>query len=239
MTVKAPAVRKTARKPPARRSAQRRAGAPGKILRAAVEEFGRHGFEGANISQIAERAGVVKPLVHYHFKTKDQLWYAAVRLAMQELQAEMAKIPFELRGIDPVEAFKLLVRKYAYFAARNPWVARMVLSEVVRETPRALWVQTEYQEPAYRLFEAMHQQVAASGRFRPVHISHLLPMINGAINAFSADRGVLKKRYGLDNSDPAIVERHADIVVDVLLNGLLLPAKAAVPSPQDQNVTLT
>jgi len=218
------AVAKATRKPRERSEPRQGGAAPPKILKAAVEEFGRHGFEGASVAEIAKRAGVVKPLVHYHFKTKDLLWYAAVKHAMAELQAQMAQLPFELRGIDPVEAFKLVVRKYAYFSAHNPWVARMILSEVVRDTPRAQWVQTEYQEPAYRMFEGVHQLVAASGRFRPVAPSHLLPMINGAINAFAADRSVLRKRYGLDNADPKVVEQHAEVVVDVLLNGLLLPS---------------
>lgn len=213
---------------PDTRSAPRQGGsAPPRILMAAIEEFGRHGFEGASIAEIAKRAGVVKPLVHYHFKTKDQLWYAAVRQAMSQLQTDMARLPFEVRGIDPVEAFKLAVRKYSYFCAHNPWVARMILSEAVRETPRALWVQKEYQEPAYQMFEGLQQMVALSGRFRTISPSHLLPMINGAINAFAADRGVLRKRYGLDNSDPKTVERHAEIVVDTLLNGLLLPPRGA------------
>ena len=43
------------------------------ILDLALQEFGHHGFEGTNIADIAERAGVAKPLVHYHFETKEKL----------------------------------------------------------------------------------------------------------------------------------------------------------------------
>lgn len=219
-----------ARAPGAAVTPRRGGQAPAKILNAAVEEFGRHGFEGANLAAIAKRAGVVKPLVYYHFKTKDELWYATVTHAMAELQAQMAQMPFELRGMPPVEAFKLALRKYSYFCAHNPWVARMILSELVRDTPRAAWVQSQYQDPAYRLFEDIHGQVAASGRFRNVAPSHLLPMINGAINAFAADHSILQQRYGVDSVDPQALEQHAEIVVDALLYGLLLPADARDPS---------
>lgn len=199
--------------------------APPKILKAAAEEFGRHGFDGASVASIAKRAGVVKHLVHYHFQTKDLLWYATVRHAMSELQTQLSRLPFELRGIDPVEAFKVIVRKYAYFCATNPWVARMVLAEIMRETPRSQWVVTEYQEPAYQMFEGVHQMLAASGRFRAVPVQHLLPIINGSINAFAADRAVLKKRYGIDNTDPKVIEQHAEVILEILLQGLVLPVR--------------
>ncbi|MEC9364604.1 MAG: TetR/AcrR family transcriptional regulator [Pseudomonadota bacterium] len=210
-----------AKKARTRKAARRGESAPPKILKAAIEEFGRHGFVGASIGEIARRAGVVKPLVHYHFKTKDQLWFAAVRGAMRQLQGEMSRVPFELRGLDPIEAFKLVVRKYAVFCAHNPWVARMILAEAIRDTHRAQWVQSEYREPAYALFEDIFGRVHDSGRFRQMHPGNLFPLINGAIHAFVADRDVLQARYGIDSRDPQAIEAHARVIVDALLYGLL------------------
>ena len=192
------------------------------ILLAAVEEFGHQGFEGANIADIALRAGVARPLVHYHFKTKDQLWYAAVKHAMTSLQNEIVKLAFELRGMDPVEALKLGIRKYAYFCGRNPSVARMMLSEIVRDTERARWVRATYIEPSYQMFEGLQQMVVASGRFKAIHPGYILPILNGAISAFAADRGVLRKRYGIDTTDSKVIENYAEFVMDALLNGLLI-----------------
>jgi TetR/AcrR family transcriptional regulator len=191
------------------------------ILESALEEFGRHGFEGGSVVNIAKRAGVAKQLVYYHFESKDKLWYAVVTHAMSALHAEIAKLPFELHGMDPVEMVKLVVRKYAYFCAHHPWVSRMILSETARDTERALWVQTQYQEPAYEMFEGLQVWLNASGRFKPISVAHLLPMINGAINALTADSAILLKRYNMDTNDPKIFERHAEVVVDALLHGLL------------------
>lgn len=197
------------------------------ILKAAVEEFGLHGFDGANITNIAERAGVAKPLVHYHFKTKDNLWYAAVQHVMSELQSDMGKLEFEIRNMDAVEAFKLAVRKYAHFCTRNPNFARMLLSEVVRDNDRAAWIQKEYQAPAYQLFASLHEIAIGTGRLKSIPSYHILPMINGAINAFTADRGILKSLYNVDTTDPRVLEQHLEILIDIFLNGLIIDPEQA------------
>src|SRR5919206_179985 len=64
-----------------------------RILTAALEVFGERGFSGASTREIAARAGVTQPLVHYHFATKDALWRAAV----DELFAALRS------GVDPFD----------------------------------------------------------------------------------------------------------------------------------------
>ena len=48
-----------------------------RILSAAEEVFTNAGFQGASMSDIAERAGVTKSLLHHHFESKQGLWDAA------------------------------------------------------------------------------------------------------------------------------------------------------------------
>lgn len=47
-----------------------------KILRAAIELFARHGYNGASTSMIAQRAGVAQGTVFHHFKNKENLLVA-------------------------------------------------------------------------------------------------------------------------------------------------------------------
>jgi TetR/AcrR family transcriptional regulator len=46
------------------------------LLDAAVTEFGAHGFSGARVSAIADRAGVNKQLISYYFGGKEGLYQA-------------------------------------------------------------------------------------------------------------------------------------------------------------------
>ncbi|HEY3684447.1 MAG TPA: TetR family transcriptional regulator [Streptosporangiaceae bacterium] len=63
-----------------------------RILRAAQEEFARHGFEGATIRSIAERAGVHASLVMQHYGNKASLFAIAARLPDDDDQAASAHL---------------------------------------------------------------------------------------------------------------------------------------------------
>ncbi len=45
-----------------------------KILAAAEEHFVKDGFEGARMQSIADKAGINKALLHYYFRSKEQLF---------------------------------------------------------------------------------------------------------------------------------------------------------------------
>ena len=65
---------------PAERSASAQ-----RVLDAALELFAEHGFEGTSLQQIADRLGVTKAAVYYHFRSKDDLLSALVEPAFDEL----------------------------------------------------------------------------------------------------------------------------------------------------------
>jgi AcrR family transcriptional regulator len=54
-----------------------------RILAAAVDDFGEHGYDGAKIRSIAARAGVDSALVHHYFGTKADLFAEAVGIPMR------------------------------------------------------------------------------------------------------------------------------------------------------------
>lgn len=45
-----------------------------RILRAATEEFARHGIAGARVDRIAQRSGMSKPMIYTYFGAKEQLF---------------------------------------------------------------------------------------------------------------------------------------------------------------------
>src|SRR3989454_9500948 len=58
----------------------------GKILQAAFTVLSRQGYENASIKEIAEEAGVAQGLVHYHFKSKQQLVLAVLAEVCREMK---------------------------------------------------------------------------------------------------------------------------------------------------------
>ncbi|MFD7920005.1 TetR family transcriptional regulator [Streptomyces sp. NPDC059740] len=81
-----------------------------RILEAAQEEFALHGFEGATIRSVAERAGVHASLVMQHYGSKASLFAIAVRLPEEDQKAatdhlvdvlgvRMGELPPETRAL--------------------------------------------------------------------------------------------------------------------------------------------
>ena len=190
------------------------------ILDLALQEFGHHGFEGTNIADIAERAGVAKPLVHYHFETKEKLWQAAVGHAMEKLAREFRNLNFELKDLDPVAALSVVIRRYTYFCARNYAATNIVIQEVARGTDRAAWLSETYLKPMYLTAESFLQAAASQGSLREMNPAHFLSMVSGAINGFFAFSGLISEMYEFDALSEESASEHAEMVVDVLLNGL-------------------
>ncbi|MBB87036.1 MAG: hypothetical protein CMP06_07025 [Xanthomonadales bacterium] len=190
------------------------------ILELALEEFGLHGFEGTNISDIATKAGVAKPLIHYHFETKEKLWQAAVSFGMEKLGAEFRNLNFELKDLDALAALSVAVRRYTYFCARNHSVTNIVVQEIGRGSERAEWLKETYLKPMYMVAESFLQAASANGELRPAHPGHLLSMVSGAINGFFAFSDLLSEMYELDPLTEESAGEHAEMVVDILLNGL-------------------
>ncbi|RJF88794.1 TetR/AcrR family transcriptional regulator [Oleomonas cavernae] len=215
-----PKVRRSAGRP---RLRDRGVPATESILDLALQIFGRNGFEGTNIADIAREAGVAKPLIHYHFETKEKLWQAAVAHAMGKLSAEFANINFELRDLDQIAQLSVVLRRFTYYCARNHAVTNIIIQEVVRGTERAKWLTTTYVEPMFTLVEGLLNAVAETGKIRKVDPAHFLPMLQGAVNGFFAFSTMLSSRYGIDALSDEMVRAHAELVVDVFLSWLRVP----------------
>jgi len=63
-----------------------------RVFEAAAEEFAARGFDGAKVDRIAERAGVNKAMLYYHYTDKAALYRAVVGDMFASTAAEMAAL---------------------------------------------------------------------------------------------------------------------------------------------------
>ena len=87
------------------------------LLDAALDEFAEHGYAGARVADIAQRAGVNKQLINYYFGSKEGL-YLAVQQAWLDREADFT--PPDLPLAD-------LVVRYLADAVRDPRALRLLL----------------------------------------------------------------------------------------------------------------
>ncbi|MBR7183349.1 MAG: TetR/AcrR family transcriptional regulator [Alistipes sp.] len=105
------------------------------ILAAAEQEFLTKGYDGARTTSIAQAAGVTHAMLHYYFRTKEQLFERIV----DEKFATMSHSMFAIMG-DPslpiVERIKGGIAAHFDFIADNPLLPRFVINEIVSRPER-------------------------------------------------------------------------------------------------------
>lgn len=77
-------------------------------LRAALDVFARHGYHGASIRTIAEKAGLSVPGLYHHYKSKQAILAAVVDAAMVEMMAHTTAAA-EDAGDSPTTRFSNVV----------------------------------------------------------------------------------------------------------------------------------
>ena len=113
-----------------------RLGAPerrAQLLSTARSVFGEHGFTATSMNDIAEQAGVTKPVLYQHFASKHDLFHELLaetaELLVSRLQGE---IEASETGREKVERG---VDAYVSFFAENPHHFRVLYGEGVRSDP--------------------------------------------------------------------------------------------------------
>ncbi|HBF10223.1 MULTISPECIES: TetR/AcrR family transcriptional regulator [Thermotoga] len=90
------------------------------ILKAAIEVFGKRGYERATTDEIAERAGVAKGLIFHHFKSKENLYHQAYRYVVEKLQGEFENFLRENKNRDIFDFMEKWMEKKLEYSANHP-----------------------------------------------------------------------------------------------------------------------
>ena len=105
------------------------------ILAAAEQEFLTKGYDGARTTSIAQAAGVTHAMLHYYFRTKEQLFERIVDEKFETMSHSM----FAIMG-DPslpiVERIKGGIAAHFDFIAANPLLPRFVINEIISRPER-------------------------------------------------------------------------------------------------------
>ena len=156
----------TATPPPraARRDAERSKRA---ILDAALVEFSELGHAGARVDNIAERAGVSKPLIYSYFGDKEELYAAVLREAYVQIRAGEREL--KLDDKDPETAIRALVSFTLDHFRRKPWFISMLNTENLRggATVRKIGDMGDIQSPLLAQLTHTLRSGVAAGVFRP------------------------------------------------------------------------
>ena len=124
----APAARKPGRPTGSGRGPEQRA----RLLDAALALFARQGIVETTLGQVAREAGFTPAMMHYYFKTRDQLLDVLIDERFLPLRAKLSG-SFQAHPDDPVASITLLVQRLVEVAGEYPWFPSLWIREVISE----------------------------------------------------------------------------------------------------------
>lgn len=191
-----------------------------RILEASLVEFAENGYEGATTASVARRVGVTQPLIHYHFGSKEALWRAAVELAFGRMATVLQGVEEDVLRAEPHDAIRIMARRFVYFNARYPEVARLIISESAVRSARLEWMVDKHLRPLIRQVEMMFQTGLETGILKPLPIHSVIFAFLGAVPHFFDAAPLIDLLWGFDPLSPEHVEAHAETLVEIFTSGL-------------------
>jgi AcrR family transcriptional regulator len=199
-----------------------------RILDAAHAVFLRRGTAGARMQEIAREAGVNQALLHYYFRTKEQLARAAFERAGAQL---MPAVIHELTGDAPLdEKVRHIIAIELDHLSRTPSLPGYILGEVAHEPARAeqliaamtRGLTADQLRP--RILGALKRQIderVTAGVMRPIAPEmFMVNLMSLCIFPFAA-RPMVQALLGLDTAGFAqFIAARRDVLADFFLGAL-------------------
>lgn len=104
------------------------------IFESATEVFINKGMDGARMQDIANHAGINKSLLHYYYRTKDQLFNAVFEKITGQMFKKFAPVFDENLTLE--EKLRFFFREHITFLQNNPRLPGFLLNELNRNPSR-------------------------------------------------------------------------------------------------------
>ena len=142
-----------------------------RIFRSALAVFQQHGYEGARMQMIADRAGINKSMLHYYYRSKEKLFDAVFRVSTTRLLPEVIRnLKTDLPIHEKIEAF---IYGYIDMIVANPHLPAFFIHELRRNPELVKQFAAEQARGVLSLLSKQIQQAAEKGEIKPVCPKHL------------------------------------------------------------------
>jgi TetR/AcrR family transcriptional regulator len=153
-----------------------------RILDAAQEVFATYGYQGATIDEVAGRAGISKPNLHYYFKRKRDLYLAVLRRTLEIWLVPLRELD---RAGDPATEIRNYIAHKVELSRRYPTASRVFANEILQGAPFLKgYLQTDLRSLVERK-AAVIQHWIDSGKLAPVDPYHLIFLIWAATQHYA------------------------------------------------------
>jgi AcrR family transcriptional regulator len=193
------------------------------ILHAALEAFGAVGYEAMSVRDLTRRLGVSHNLVHHYFRSKAELWRAAIDHAFGTVTAELAEAFRAAPAQDDVLAvLRQAMILFLTVTARFPANGHIIVREGALGGPRLDYIFSHYVAPNLEPWRLLLSRAQREGKVRAdLDIRTLFFLLtNGGAGPYTS-QALARRIGGLDPLRPEAVRAHAELVADLLMRGIV------------------
>ncbi|MCP5070020.1 MAG: TetR/AcrR family transcriptional regulator [bacterium] len=148
------------------------------ILAAAESEFAACGFATARLADIAERVGITRAAVIYHFSDKKALYESVLVAAFTPL-GERIEASVTVPGSN-TERIERVIQAWFDYATERPTLGRLFIREVA-SAENALRPEVErLATPMFTAFLNAIEEGQRNGEFRPINPIHVANILSGS-----------------------------------------------------------
>ena len=191
------------------------------LLAAGTDLFAEHGYDGVPVAAIADRAGVNKAMINYHFGGKRQLYLAIVSATFAEIVASVERLAESPRPA-PELLRELIAVVSDAVTRRHPHFCTMMLREVLAGGVHLEPVLVAHPVRMLAAVQGIVARGVREGDFRPVDpvLTHL-SLVGSLVFFFATqrfrERVLAQRRPAVKPPDAAAYVKHMQ---DLLTHGL-------------------
>ena len=194
-----------------------------RILTEALNQFAYNGFHAVSTNDIAKACGCSQSVVMYHFDTKLTLWQEAMRLLFEKVGAKNLFDRSIYKDLDAMARLRVLLRRFVMISARHPELGKVITRESIEGGERLDWLMRELAADSYSMFASLFAEGIAAGRMKDYPPELLTLMVHGAAATVFNLTSLSRRLLTTDPFTDDIRETQADMIVDILLDGLAVP----------------
>jgi TetR/AcrR family transcriptional regulator len=203
---------------PSRSQTERADHTRARILDAAIRQFSQNGLAGARTEQIAEEAGVNKALLYYYFKSKEDLYAAALESVFESVRAD--SISVLQADASAGERFMQIVlgnfdRSYSHPAMRS-----LMQQEMVRlhrgEENRLAPMAEKFFRPLWVMVDKLLEEGIASGELVRVDPSQMRYAALGANILYFLSAPLTRLAFGVDPLERSELAHRREVAIEYL-----------------------
>jgi TetR/AcrR family transcriptional regulator len=229
---------------PSRTQAERADQTRARILNAAIRQFSANGLAGARTEQIAEEAGVNKALLYYYFKSKEELYAAALEAVIESIRADSVNV-LEANASAGERIVQIVLRNFDR-SYSHPSLRTLMQQEMVRlhqgEEHRMARMAVMFFRPMWDKLEEVLREGIASDELISVDPSQMRYAVLGANLNYFLSAPLTRLTLGTDPLERSELEHRRKAVVDYLGQAIFIDREhgarvaarvlAATPMPE-------